>query len=80
MSGRCYQTLIVQRSVSTRERTSGVRSGSKRKSSPVLVPLSKEAAETLQRVSEATRLPQEILAAEAIRRGIEALTAFSTNH
>jgi len=57
-----------------------VRSGSKRKSSPVLVPLSKEAAETLQRVSEATRLPQEILAAEAIRRGIEALTAFSTNH
>jgi len=80
MSGRCYQTLIVQRSVSTRERTSGTRRGSKGNPSPVHVPLSKEAAETLQKVSEATRLPQEILAAEAIRRGIEALTAFSTNH
>jgi len=44
------------------------------------VPLSKEAAETLQKVSEATRLPQEILAAEAIRRGIGALNAFSANH
>jgi len=80
MSGNCYQTLIVQRTVSTCDQASGTRVGTKGKPSPVHVPLSKEAAETLEKVSAATRLPQEILAAEAIRRGIGALTAFSTNH
>jgi len=32
-----------------------------------------EAAGTLQEISEATRLPREILAAEAIRRGMAVL-------
>jgi hypothetical protein len=83
MSGNCYQTLIVQRTVSTTEkraRRAGAAKAAKGKASPIHVPLSESVAVTLQRVSEATLLPQEIVAAEAIRRGIRALTTFSTNH
>ena len=80
MSGNKYQTLVVQRSLPNRAPGAKSPKGRKGKHIPVQVPLSKEAAETLQKVSKATRLPREILAAEAIRRGIGALTAFSTYH
>lgn len=82
MSGNCYQTLFVQRTVSTSGRRAsrvGSAKVAKGKTSPVHVPLSKGVAVNLQRVSEATLLPQEIVAAEAIRRGIGALTTFSIN-
>lgn len=79
MSGNSYQTLIVQRSVSNHARGADSAKGAKGKPYPVQVPLSEKTAETLQKVSEATRLPQEILAAEAIRRGIGALNAHTNN-
>ena len=79
MSGNRYQTFLVQRSVSNQARGSGSAKVRKGKPSPVHVPLSAETAETLQKMSETIRLPQEILAAEAIRRGIGALNSFSTN-
>jgi hypothetical protein len=73
MSCNIYQTFFVQRSVLNHARGAVSAKGRKRKPSTVHVPLSKETAETLQKVSEETRLPREILAAEAIRRGMAVL-------
>jgi len=73
MSGKIYQTFLVQRSVSNQARGSGSAKARKGNPSPVHVPLSAATAETLQKMTEATRLPREILAAEAIRRGMAVL-------
>ena len=75
MSGNCYQTLVVQQSLPNRARGAKSPKPRKGKHTPVHVPLSKEAAGTLQKVSEETRLPREILAAEAIRRGMAVLAS-----
>jgi len=63
----------VQRSVSNRVRGAGSAKGTERKNVPVPVTLSEEAAGTLQKMAEATRMKEEILATEAIRRGMELL-------
>jgi len=73
MSGNCYQTLVVQHSVSNQAWGVGSAKARKGKPYPVQVPLSQETAETLQKVSEATRLTREILAAEAMMRLVQVL-------
>ena len=73
MSGNSYLIFLVQRSVSNQARGAGSAKARNGKPSPVHVPLSEETAETLQKVSEATRLPREVIATEAIRRGMELL-------
>jgi hypothetical protein len=78
MSGNKYQTLVVQRSLPNRAPGAKSPQGRKGKHTPVHVHLSQETAGTLQKMSEATRLPREVLAAEAIRRGIGTLNTFST--
>lgn len=63
----------MQRSVIPRYNRTVLTKAMERKSAPVLVCLSEQSAVTLRQVSEKTHVPGEILAVEAIRKGMELL-------
>ena len=76
MSSRIYQKSFVTRTATTPKQS---RKPTEAQTAHVRVKVSSEMAGKLRKVAEVSGLSQETLAAEAIRRGIGVLTAFSNN-
>ena len=74
MSGKSYQTYGMQRRVTRSTRRGKAFAGASREKfapEPVLVTLSPETAEKLRALSDRSGISQEIVAIEAIGRGMQ---------